>query len=154
MNRPVRASYLIHDVDRQTVFDALLDVPSFTKWGYGLRESRATGPSMLSKMPEVTLGTTFEFVLSAGGLTHQVKSAVTRVDAPHRLYWKYTTGAVGVGGWLLEDAGKDVRMTFYTDYEVKPAWLNRIAHRPFFRRLTEGLLRRSMRRFEEHITST
>lgn len=24
-------------------------------------------------------------------------------------------------------------MTLWTDYEVKPGWLNRISHRPFFR---------------------
>ena len=153
MNRPVRASYLIHGVDRQTVFDALLDVSSFTEWGYGLREARAVAHTGLSETPgaapEVTPGTTFEFVLSAAGLTHQVKSTVTRVDAPHRLDWEYTTGAVGVGGWLLEDDGENVRMTLYTDYEVNPDWLNRLAHRPFFRGLTESLLRKSMRRFED-----
>lgn len=155
MNRPVRASYLIHDVDRQTIFNALLDVPSFTEWGYGLREARAvarTGlPDTPGKVPEITPGTTFEFVLSAAGLTHQVKSTVTRIDAPQHLDWDYTTGAVGVGGWLLEEEGENVRMTLYTDYEVKPGWLNRLAHRPFFRGLTESLLRRSMKRFEKHI---
>ena len=155
MNRPVRASYLIHGLDRQTVFTALLDVPSFTEWGYGLREARAVGPTIMSgtpgKEPEVVPGTTFEFVLSAAGLTHQVKSIVTRVESPHRLDWDYTTGAVGVGGWLLENEGGSVLMTLYTDYEVKPDWLNRLAHRPFFRGLTESLLRRSMKRFEDHV---
>jgi hypothetical protein len=51
----------------------------------------------------------------------------------------------------LEEADGAVQMTLYTDYEVKPAWLNRIAHRPFFRRLTESLLRRSMKRFGERL---
>lgn len=151
MNRPVRASYLIQGLDSQTVFDALLNVPSFTKWGYGLREARAISPSMQSETSEVMRGTTFEFVLSAAGLTHKVRSTVTKVDAPHRLDWDYTTGAVGVGGWLLEDEGENVRMTLYTDYEVKPDWLNRVAHRPFFRGLTESLLRKSMSRFEERL---
>lgn len=155
MNRPVRASYLVQGVDRQTIFAALLDVPSFTEWGYGLREARAVGPTVMSgppdTVPEVVPGTTFEFVLSAAGLTHKVKSTVTRVDAPNRLDWDYTTGAVGVGGWILEDEGTGVRMTLYTDYEVKPGWLNRLAHRPFFRGLTESLLRRSMKRFEEQV---
>jgi len=44
-----------------------------------------------------------------------------------------------------------MRLTLSTDYTVKPAWLDRIAHRPFFRRLTEDLLRRSIRRFERYL---
>lgn len=154
MNNPVRASYLIRDVDRQAVFDALLDVQSFTQWGYGLREARVLDPAGLSETTRVAPGTTFEFVLSAAGLTHRVKSTVTRLNAPDHIEWSYTDGAVGVGGWRLEEAGDAVRMTLYTDYEVKPGWLNRIAHRPFFRSLTESLLRRSMRRFGERLTET
>src|SRR4028118_2027571 len=42
-------------------------------------------------------------------------------------------------------------MSLATDYAVQPAWLNRIAHRPFFRGLTEDLLRRSLRRLEERL---
>ncbi|MGB3683148.1 MAG: SRPBCC family protein [Rubrobacteraceae bacterium] len=152
MNHPVRANYLIRGVDREKVFDALLDVPSFTEWGYGLRRARVLDLGGLSDTAEVTPGSIFEFVLSAAGFTHRVESTVTRVEAPHRLEWRYTGGAVGTGGWLLEEEGPLVRMTLYTDYEVNPAWLNRIAHRPFFRELTESLLRRSMRRFEERLT--
>lgn len=151
MNRPVRASHRLHDVDRPTVFDALLDVQSFTEWGYGLRRARVLDPAGLEEKPEVAPGTTFEFVLSAVGLTHHVTSTVTRVEAPHRLEWNYTSGAVGAGGWLLEEENGAIRITLYTDYEVKPAWLNRIAHRPFFRGVTENLLRRSMHRFEERL---
>ena len=151
MNRPVQASYLLRDVDRRTVFEALLDVPGFTEWGYGLRRARILAPEDPSQAPEVVPGTTFEFVLSAAGLTHRVTSTVTRIEASNRIEWAYTGGAVGVGGWLLEDERGAVRMTLYTDYEVKPAWLNRIAHRPFFREVTESLLRRSMRRFEERL---
>ncbi len=44
-----------------------------------------------------------------------------------------------------------MRITLSTDYRVRPAWLDRIAHRPFFRGLTEDLLGRSIRRFEEHL---
>ena len=54
------------------------------------------------------------------------------------------------GGWLIEEAGT-VRMTLSTDYEIRPRWLNRIVHRPFFRRATEDLLRRSIRRFGEYL---
>lgn len=154
MNDPVRTSYLIHDVDRRTIFDSLLDVPGFTEWGYGLRRARVLDASGLAEAREVTPGATFEFVLSAAGLTHQVKSTVTRIEAPHLIEWSYTEGAVGVGGWRLENEAGAVRVTLYTDYEVKPAWLNRVAHRPFFRRLTESLLRRSMGRFGERLTET
>ena len=42
-------------------------------------------------------------------------------------------------------------MTLSTDYRVRPAWLDRIAHRSIFRGLTEDLLRRSIRRFEDHL---
>lgn len=146
MNRPVRASHPVRDADRHTVFAALLDVPGFTEWGYGLRRAR------ILDAEEVKPGATFEFVLSAAGLTHRVTSTVTRVDPPERLEWRYTGGAAGSGGWLLEESGPGaVRMTLYTDYEIKPAWLNRVAHRPFFRRVTEDLLRRSLRRFGESL---
>lgn len=151
MNRPVRASYLISGVDIGRAFDALLDVQSFPEWGLGLREARAldeTGAQELKIRP----GTRFEFTLSAAGLTHKVVSAVTVVRAPHRIEWRYVEGAVGSGGWNLEDSGSSiVRMTLFTDYQVKPGWLNRIAHRSFFRNITEDLLRRSMGRFETHL---
>ena len=97
-------------------------------------------------------GTLLEFTLSAAGLTHRVVSTVTAVDFPLRLEWRYTEGAVGSGGWLIEEARTGaVRMTLSTDYEIRPTWLNTIAHRPFFRRVTEDLLRRSMRRFGEYL---
>ncbi len=154
MNRPVRASYLLRYADRQAAFKALLDVHSFTEWGYGIRRARILDASGTEETTDVGHGTTFEFVLSAAGFTHQVTSTVTRIEAPRRIEWDYTDGAVGVGGWLLEEERGAVRMTLYTDYEVEPAWLNRVAHRPFFRNVTESLLRRSMRRFEEYLRET
>ena len=152
MNRQVRASYLIAGVDRTRVFNALLDLRSFPEWGLGLREARALDESGTVEEAEIRPGTRFEFTLSAAGLTHQVVSAVTVVDAPRKIEWRYVRGAVGNGGWLLEEAGPSaVCMTLFTDYQVKPGWLNRIAHRPFFRSITEDLLRRSMRRLEERL---
>lgn len=105
--------------------------------------------------PEIRPGTRFEFTLSAAGFTHKVISAVTLVEAPRKIEWRYVKGAVGSGGWQLEELGTSaVRMTLFTDYQVKPGWLNRVAHRPFFRGITEDLLKRSMRRFEEHLRAT
>jgi uncharacterized membrane protein len=152
VNRPVRASYLISGVDRSRAFDALLAVESFPEWGLGLREARALDESGSIEEFEIRPGTRFEFTLSAAGFTHTVVSAVTVVEAPRKIEWDYVKGAVGSGGWNLEDSGSNtVRMTLFTDYQVKPGWLNRIAHRPFFRGVTEDLLRRSMRRFEAHL---
>lgn len=152
MNRQVQASYLVSGVKQTRVFDALLDVRSFPEWGLGLREARARNESDTMEEAEIRPGTRFEFTLSAAGLTHQVVSAVTVVDAPRKIEWRYVKGAVGSGGWLLEDSGSDVvRMTLFTDYQVKPGWLNRLAHRPFFRGITEDLLHRSMRRLEERL---
>ena len=99
-------------------------------------------------------GTRFEFTLSAAGFTHKVISAVTVVEAPRRIEWRYVKGAIGTGGWSLEKDGEAVKMSLFTDYQVKPGWLNRLAHRPFFRNLTGDLLRRSMRRFEEQLRET
>lgn len=155
MNRPVRASYLISGVDRSRAFDALLQVESFPEWGLGLREARALDESGTVEESEIRPGTRFEFTLSAAGFTHKIISAVTLVEAPQRIEWDYVEGAVGSGGWNLEDSGSDVvRMTLFTDYQVKPGWLNRIAHRPFFRGVTEDLLRHSMRRFEAHLAES
>jgi hypothetical protein len=67
------------------------------------------------------------------------------------MLWRYEKGAVGTGGWEVEAAGAAVRLTLVTDYHVKPAWLDGIAHRPFFRGLTGELLARSVRRFEAHL---
>lgn len=151
-NDPVRASYLISGVDLDRAFGALLDVESFPEWGLGLREARALDESGTVEESEIRPGTRFEFTLSAVGLTHKVVSAVTVVEAPQKIEWRYIKGAVGTGGWILENSGSNaVQMTLFTDYQVKPGWLNRIAHRPFFRGVTEDLLRRSMRRFEEHL---
>ncbi|CAN5596667.1 hypothetical protein BH24ACT22_BH24ACT22_03270 [soil metagenome] len=154
-NDPVRASYLISGVTRSRAFDALLNVQSFPEWGLGLSEARALDESGVIEESEIRPGTRFEFTLSAAGFTHKVVSSVSVVEAPRKIEWRYVKGAVGSGGWLLEDSGADtVRMTLFTDYQVNPGWLNRIAHRPFFRRLTEDLLRRSMRRFESHLRQT
>ncbi|MGF1471385.1 MAG: SRPBCC family protein [Rubrobacteraceae bacterium] len=152
MNHPVRASYLISGVDQSRVFDALLAVQSFPEWGLGLREARALDESGTLEEPAIRAGTRFEFTLSAAGFTHKVVSSVVTVEVPRKIEWRYVSGAVGGGGWLIEESGPStVRMTLFTDYQVKPGWLNRLAHRPFFRGLTEDLLRRSMRRFEAHL---
>lgn len=154
MNDPVEASYLI-SVDQDRAFTALLDVRSFPKWGLGLREARALDETGTVEEAEIRPGTRFEFTLSAAGFTHKIISAVTLVEAPRKIEWRYVKGAVGSGGWQLEELGTSaVRMTLFTDYQVKPGWLNRVAHRPFFRGITEDLLKRSMRRFEEHLRAT
>lgn len=149
--RPYRASYLLAGIPQDRIFAALLDVKSFPEWAVGLAAVRAldhTGAETSDMQPGVAL----EFSLSAAGLTHEVVSAITAVESPHRLEWRYVKGARGVGGWLVEEEGPGaVRMTLATDYQVNPAWLNAVAHRPFFRRLTGDLLRRSIRRFERRI---
>jgi uncharacterized protein YndB with AHSA1/START domain len=148
-HRPFRASYLVSGSSRERIFAALLDVRRFPEWALGLRRVRVLNTERVAETSEVRPGVGLEFTLSAAGLTHRVVGTVTAVEPPQRLEWRYTEGAVGSGGWLLEDAGPDtVRLTLSTDYTVKPAWLDGIAHRPFFRGLTEDLLRRSIRRFE------
>lgn len=150
-NPPYRAGYLLSGTSPDPVFAALLEVHNFPKWAVGLRGARALDARGL-ETDEVRPGTTLEFVLSAAGLTHTVASEITAVRPPHLLEWRYTKGATGSGGWCVEEAGADsVKMTLSTDYRVKPAWLNTIAHRPFFRGLTEDLLRRSIRRFEREL---
>ena len=150
-DRPYRAGYLLSGTSPEEVFAALLDVPSFPKWAVGLGSARALDAEGLETV-EIGPGTTLEFSLSAAGLTHTVVSEITVVQPPRLLEWRYTRGATGDGGWLVEDEGTaTVRMTLATDYRVEPAWLNRIAHRPFFRGLTEDLLRRSIRRFERQL---
>jgi hypothetical protein len=152
LERPFRASYLLSGPSRERIFAALLDVRRFPEWALGLRRARALDPASKTETSEVNVGTFLEFVLSAAGLTHRVVSTVTVVEPPHRLEWSYVEGATGSGGWLLEDAGSGtVRLTLSTDYRVKPAWLDRIAHRPFFRGITEDLLKHSMRRFERYL---
>jgi hypothetical protein len=151
-HRPFRASYLVSGSSRDRIFAALLDVRRFPEWARGLRRVRVLDTESAEETSEVRPGVALEFTLSAAGLTHRVVGTVTVVEPPHRLEWRYTEGAMGRGGWLLEDVGPDtVRLILSTDYTVKPAWLDRIAHRPFFRGLTEDLLRRSIRRFERYL---
>jgi uncharacterized protein YndB with AHSA1/START domain len=154
-HRPFRASYLVSGSPQEKIFAALLDVRRFPEWAVGLRRVRVFDAASGTETSEVCPGAALEFTLSAAGLTHRVVGTVTVVEPPHRLEWRYTEGATGCGGWLLEDAGPGTaRLTLSTDYRVKPAWLDRIAHRPFFRKLTEDLLRHSIRRFERHLKQT
>jgi ribosome-associated toxin RatA of RatAB toxin-antitoxin module len=150
-HRPFRASYLISGIESEKIFDALLDVRCFSEWAAGLKDSRAldaTGAETSNLRPGVRL----EFTLNAASITHDVASTVTVVEPSHRLEWDYVEGATGSGGWLIEDEGKEaVRMTLWTDYRIHPSWLDKIAHRPFFRRLVEDLIRRSMRRFDARL---
>jgi uncharacterized membrane protein len=147
MNEPVHASLVVPGVPPEEVFAALLDVESFPDWGFGLKRASIREGSGL--VP----GARLEFVLSAVGLTHEVLSTITMVEVPARISWRYTRGAVGRGGWILEENGDGTRMTLSSDYEVEPAWLNTLANRPFFRGVAEDLLRRSMRRFTERLES-
>jgi uncharacterized protein YndB with AHSA1/START domain len=147
--RPFRASYLISGVEPETVFAELHRVERLHEWAVGLNRARTLDTPLTAP---IVPGTSLEFTLSAAGFTHRVVSAVTAVEPPRRLEWRYEKGAKGSGGWLVEEEGpRTVRMTLSTDYRVRPAWLDRIAHRPFFRGLTEDLLGRSIRRFEEHL---
>ncbi len=144
---PVRANYLISGVTPEEVFDALLRVERFAEWSYGLSWSRIVGGAT-----EVVPGTVLQFGLSALGLTHEVESEIIIVEAPRLLEWRYVSGALGDGGWLIEEAGPlSVRMTLSTDYHVKPVWLDRIANRPFIHNVVQDLLRRSVRRFGEQL---
>jgi hypothetical protein len=150
-HRPFRASYLVSGVEAQRIFTALLDVRRFPEWASGLRHSRALDAGG-AETTDIRPGVRMEFTLSAAGLTHRVLSTVTVVEPPRRLEWTYVEGAVGSGGWLVEEEGAGtVRMSLSTDYRIRPAWLDRMAHRPFFRGLVEDLLRRSLRRFEAHL---
>jgi len=150
-SRPYRAGYSISGVTAERVFAALLDVKSFPEWAVGLGGVTATDADG-RETPDITPGTTLTFVLKAAGLSHTVVSEITAVEPPRLLEWRYVRGADGSGGWHVERTGPStVEMSLATDYAVQPAWLNRIAHRPFFRGLTEDLLRRSIRRFEERL---
>jgi hypothetical protein len=152
VNDPVHASYLLSGATPESAFAALLDVRGLPQWALGLRRARVLDAAGESTAAEVRPRSVLEFTLSAAGLTHRVLSTVTVLEAPHRLEWRYTAGATGRGGWLVEEAGEGtVRMTLTTDYEVEPEWLNTISHRPFFRGLIEQLLRRSMRRLGERL---
>lgn len=144
--RPVRASYVISGVSQEDTFAALFEIERFTEWAHGLIQTRILNNTVVEPGAEIF------FALNAAGLKHKVVGTVTRIEAPRLLEWRYTSGAIGGGGWLLEEAGEEaVRITFSTDFEVRPAWLNRIAHRPFFRNVAEDLLRRSIRRLGEHL---
>ena len=149
--RPFRASYLISGAAPEEIFGTLLDVPRFPEWAAGLKRARVVDDAG-GETSDLRPGTMLEFTLSAASITHQVASTVTVVEPSRRLEWNYVEGASGSGGWLIEDEGTGaVRMTLWTDYRIHPGWLDKIAHRPFFRRLTEDLIRRSLRRFDAHI---
>ncbi len=150
LGRPFRASYVVEGSPPEKIFAALLDVRSFSEWAVGLRRARALDDA--GREIELRAGANIEFTLSAAGLTHRVVGLITVVESPKRLEWRYTEGARGYGGWLLEaGAPHAVRLTLSTDYEVKPRWLDKLAHRPIFQALTEELLGRSVRRFERYL---
>ena len=151
-HRPFRASYVVSGVAAGRIFASLLDVHRFPEWAVGLRRCRVLDPAGKAETKDLRPGVRLEFTLSAAGLTHEVGSIVTLVEPPRRLEWNYVEGAVGSGGWLVEqEAPGAVRITVATDYLIRPAWLDNLAHKPFFRRLTEDLLKRSMRRFDAHL---
>lgn len=138
---------------RESLFERLLEVERFPEWGYGLRgvtlRRASTGPHRLQA------GDRIEFRLRAAGVSHRVTSLVTEIEAPRLIEWRYLSGASGRGGWLLEDVGGEsgslVRMTLSTDYSVEPPWLDRLAHKPFFRSLISDLLSRSLRKLGEDL---
>ena len=149
-HRPFRAGYLVSGIGAERIFAALLDVRRFPEWAAGLKRSRALDSG--TETADLRPGTRLEFTLSAAGITHEVASTVTVVEPPRRIEWDYVEGATGNGGWFIEEESlRTVRMTLRTDYRIKPGWLDNIAHRPFFRRLVEDLIRRSMRRFESRL---
>jgi ribosome-associated toxin RatA of RatAB toxin-antitoxin module len=151
-HRPFRASYLVSGVEAERIFVHLLDLRRFPEWVAGLRRSRVLDPAGEAETKEIRQGVILEFVLSAAGLTHKVVSTVTVVEPPRRLEWVYIEGAIGGGIWTVEEESSGtVRISISTDYRLRPAWLDKIAHKPFFRRVTEDLLRRSMRRFDAHL---
>ena len=151
-HRPVRASYIVSGVAAERIFASLLDVNRFPEWASGLRRCRALDAAGKAETRDVRPGVRLEFTLSAAGLTHEVASIVTVVEPPRRLEWNYVEGAIGSGGWLVEqEAPGAVRISVSTDYRIRPAGLDKLAHKPFFRRLTEDLLKRSMRRFDAHL---
>jgi uncharacterized membrane protein len=151
-HRPFRASYIVSGVEAERIFASLLDVDRFPEWAAGLRRCRALDPVGTAETKDIRTGVRLEFTLSAAGLTHEVVSTVTVVEPPRRLEWNYLEGARGGGGWLVEEeAPGAVRITVSSDYRIRPAWLDTLAHKPFFRGLTEDLFKRSMRRFDAHL---
>ena len=150
-HRPFRASYLVSGIGAERIFAALLDVRRFPEWAAGLKRARALD-ALGTETTDLRPGVRLEFTLNAASITHDVASTVTSVEPSHRLEWDYVEGATGSGGWLIEEESKRaVRMTLWTDYRINPSWLDNIAHKPFFRRLVEDLIRRSMRRFEARL---
>ena len=150
-HRPYRASYLVSGIGAERIFSALLDVRRFPEWAAGLEHARALDAAG-TETTDLRPGVRLEFTLNAAGITHDVASTVTTVEPTHRLEWYYVEGATGTGGWLIEDEGPgSVRMTLWTDYRIQPSWLDKIAHKRFFRRLVEDLIRRSLRRFEARL---
>jgi uncharacterized protein YndB with AHSA1/START domain len=141
---------VVRGIERSDLFAAMMDIERFPEWSFGLK--RAWLPS---GEPDLVVGASLGFELSAVGLTHRVISEITAIEPPSRIAWRYTTGAVGTGGWTLEEASPRVmRLTLFTDYEVEPGWLNKIAHKPFFRAVTEDLLRRSVSRLEKRLNES
>lgn len=152
IEREVVETRSLSGVQRENLFERLLDVERFPEWGYGLRRVRLRQPS--STLRGLRPGDGIEFGLRAAGLEHRVTSVVTLVQPPRLIEWRYTSGAAGYGGWLLEagqENGETVRMTLSTDYSVEPPWLNSLAHKPFFRGIISDLLSRSLRRLEADI---
>lgn len=153
LEREMVESRSVSSVSRQSLFEVLSDVESFPQWGYGLRRVRLWRSG---KGPGLPVGSRIEFKLSAAGITHKVTSVVTVVDAPRLLEWRYLSGASGRGGWLLEEDGGTadgpVRLTLSTDYSPEPAWLDKMARRPFFMGLARDLLRRSLGRLESGLS--
>ena len=150
-DREIVESKSLHGASKEALFEILSDVESFPKWTYGLRRVRLRG---CEKSPGLAPGSRIEFKFSAAGVTHKVSSVVTAVDAPRLMEWRYLSGASGHGGWLLEDggsAGGPVRLTLSTDYSLEPAWLDKMARKPFFMGLARDLLRRSLGRLESGI---
>lgn len=140
-------SRVVAGVSRESLFERLLDVERFPEWGYGLRRVRLRDAP--SSPRGLHPGARIEFGLRAAGLDHRVTSVVTEVEPPRLIEWRYLSGATGRGGWSLEEAGDLVRMTLSTDYSVEPPWLDKLAHKPFFRALISDLLGRSLKRLED-----
>lgn len=151
VDREVVESRTLSGISRESLFERLLEVERFPEWGYGLRRVRLHPGS--TGVRDLHPGARIEFGLRAAGIDHRVISLVTEVEPPCLIEWRYLAGASGHGGWLLEEAGRLVRMTLSTDYSIDPPWLDRLAHRPFFRGLISNLLSRSLQRLEDEVKS-
>lgn len=153
LGREMVESRDVDGVSREALFDMLADVESFPEWGYGLRRVRLWRSGGKTGLP---VGSRIEFKLSAAGITHKITSVVTVVEPPRLIEWRYLSGAAGRGGWLLEDEGGPadgpLRLTLSTDYSIEPAWLDKVARKPFFMGLTRDLLRRSLGRLESGLS--